>query len=189
METALVVSSVLLWLIVLANVFLTLALIRRLNANTPKQGLPVGASAPDFKAETLDGETATLATYTNLGRKVALLFISTHCAPCREILTALKGQGAEIQQANIELVLVSGDEREDTEALVAELDLDYPFLIAPRTSNTFFADYKISLTPSYGLIDQRKVRASGVPSVQAGGWKALLDTWTTVEASPAGERR
>lgn len=191
METALVISSVLLWLFVLANILLTLALVRRINANTPKpEGLPAGALAPEFKAERLNGETVTLATYTSPGHKVALLFLSTHCAPCREILTTLKEQRAATRQAGIELVLVSGDEREDTEALVAELGLDYPLLIAPRTSNPFFADYKIALTPSFCLLNQQgKVRASGIPSIPAGGWKALMDTWTIAEASPVGERR
>lgn len=190
METVLVISSVLLWLVVLANVFLTLALVRRLNANVPKpEGLPAGAPAPDFKAEMLNGETATLATYSSFNRKVALLFLSTHCVPCREILAKLKGQRAATQQAGIELVLVSGDEREDTEALVAELELDYPLLIAPQTSNTFFSDYKISMTPSFCLLDlQGKVATSGLPSIQAGGWKALIDTWATVGASPVGAR-
>jgi peroxiredoxin len=190
LETVLAISSLFLWLVVLANVFLTLALIRRINANAPKSvGLPAGTPAPDFKAEMLNGGTATLATYTGLNYKVAFLFISTHCGPCRDILTALRGQRVATQQAGIELVLVSGDEREDTEALVAELELDYPLLIAPQSSNTFFSDYKISMTPSFCLLDQqRKVQASGLPSVQAGGWKALIDTWAAVEASPAGAR-
>lgn len=191
METVLVISSLLLWLIVLANILVTLALVRRINASSPKpEGLPSGTSAPDFKAEKLDGETATLTTYTGLNHKVALLFLSTHCAPCRDLLAALKGQRAAVHHAGIELVLVSGDEREDTEALVAELGLDYPILIAPRSSNTFFADYKISLTPSFCLLNQQsKVQASGIPSIQVGGWKALIDAWATVEASPVGERR
>ena len=191
METVLVISSLLLWLIVLANLLLTLALIRRFNANTLKpQGLPAGAPAPDFKAETLNGETATLAAYTGLDHKVALLFISTHCAPCRELLTMLKGRGEATHHAGVELVLVSGDEREDTEALIAELKLDYPLLIAPQASNTFFADYKITMTPSYCLLDQQgKVQASDIASVQPGEWKALIDTWTAVEASPVGRRR
>lgn len=189
LETSLVISSVLLWLLVLANILLTLALIRRSNANTPKSvGLPAGTPAPDFKAEMLSGETATLATYTGLNHKAAFLFISSHCVPCRDILSALRGQRVAIQQVGIELVLVSGDEREDTEALVAELELDYPLLMAPQSSNTFFSDYKISMTPSFCLLDQQgKVRASGLASL-AGGWKALIDSWAAVKASPAGAR-
>lgn len=191
METLLIISSVLLWLVVLANVLLTLALVRRINANTPKpQGLPAGVSAPDFKAERLNGETVTLAAYTGLSHTIAFLFISTHCAPCRDILTTLKGHEAAARQAGIELVLVSGDEREDTEALRAEMELELPLLIAPRASNTFFTDYKISATPSFCLLNQQgKVQSSGIPSVQGGDWKALIDTWTTVEAFPVGERR
>lgn len=190
METALIVSSVLLWLVVLCNVLLTLALIRRINANAPTpQGLPAGTPAPAFTAETLNGETATLATYTGRGRNVALLFISTHCTPCREILGTLKGQAAAATLAGTEVVIISGDQREETEALIAEMELDAPFVLAPRGQNTCFADYHISATPSFCLLNHRgNVQACGIPSTQHGEWKALIDTWTTAEATLAGER-
>ena len=55
METALVVSSVLLWLVILLNLVLTLALVRRINTkrsdkSAPPEVLKTGQLAPDFTA-------------------------------------------------------------------------------------------------------------------------------------------
>ena len=196
LETALILSSVLLWLVVLCNILLTLALVRRVNANATKTnaldagGLNRDTLAPNFSAETLNGNLANLATYTNSDRQVAFLFISTHCEPCRTILTMLKEQGSRAIPSGTELVVVSGDEREPTEALVEELQVDWPVLIAPRANNTFFSDYKISATPSYCLINaQGKVQATGIASKQPEVWKALVNTWTSAHVPTVSERR
>src|SRR5262249_23071709 len=78
LETALVASVLVLWLVVLCNVLLTLALVRRLNhmgtGQPSAMGLKTGALAPDFTAYTLSGATTTRADF--LGRSVALVFVS-----------------------------------------------------------------------------------------------------------------
>lgn len=194
METTLLVSSVLLWLAVFFNLFLTFALIRRSNvsAHAGKPvfhgGLERGTEAPDFAAHTLSGETKTLASYR--GRRTAFVFFSAHCQPCRDLLSQLKRIEAKIRQANVDLVLISGDEREETEAIVTEMDIQFPLLIAPRTSNPFFDDYKIVNTPSHCFINpQGIVQASGLPVVQSGQWKALTEVWDKDEAYALSERR
>ena len=97
-ETVLIGSVALLWVLVLFNLVLTLGLVRRANANAGPQpmeeeGLEAGERAPDFTAETLDGEAVTLATYA--GRDVAFLFMSPFCGPCREKLPRHRGPGSE----------------------------------------------------------------------------------------------
>ncbi len=79
MERVLIVSSVLLWMVVLTNLLLTLALIRQRNTEPVSQGQrkdfggpPVGQSAPDFTAETLVH-----------GRVKAYAVSSTMAGPCR----------------------------------------------------------------------------------------------------------
>lgn len=191
METALSVSSILLWLTVLFNLFLTFALIRRSNATAKPVspgGLDVGAQAPDFTAQILDGKTKTLADYQ--GRKLALVFFSVQCQACRDLLSQLKHIEAEAQQINVDLLLVSRDERKATEALMAEIDVHLPVLIAPHPGHLFFDDYKVVHTPFYCFINpQGKVQASGLPVVQAGEWKALTTAWDTEQAAVLGERR
>src|SRR5581483_1123376 len=70
METFLLVNSVLVWIVVLANLVLTLALVRRVNAFPGSlagvgSGLPIGTPAPDFSLQTLTGQTVTLANFTS----------------------------------------------------------------------------------------------------------------------------
>jgi hypothetical protein len=113
----LLISSILLWLIVLFNLFLTFALIRRTNATSPPRGgLAAGIQAPDFTAQTLDGETKTLASYP--GHRTAFVFFSVHCQPCRALLAQLRLIKEQVQQTGGQLVLVSGDEHVETAALV-----------------------------------------------------------------------
>ena len=176
METALIVSSVLLWLVVVGNVLLTLALVRRINHTGANQssemGLKAGEAAPDFTAQTLSGATKTLADYAR--HSVALIFLSTGCRPCRERLPMLEKIGPEMRASGVELVLVSGDSLEETQALREEMGLQLPLLIAPRPENPFFEAYKVPGTPAFCLIDSEgNVSRSDILGPEFREWKLL----------------
>lgn len=176
METALITSSVFLWLVVIGNVLLTLALVRRLNhmgkLQTREGGLEAGEAAPDFTAQTLDGGTKTLADYA--GRSVAFAFISTTCRPCRDRLPMLERIGPEMRASGVDLVLISGDGREETQALRDEMDLRLPLLIAPRSENPFFEAYKVPGTPAFCLIDSEgNVSRANILGSDFQEWKQL----------------
>lgn len=163
-------------------------LVRRVNAQAASNqgidigGLEHGSSPPDFHAETLRGDQATLSTYTGRKRGVVFLFFSAHCGPCRDILATLKGGDAGLSRSGIDLVLVSGDEREHTEPLLKELQVNLPTLIAPREHNSFFTDYKISMTPSYCLLNEDgRVQHTGIPGSGEDAWQILLNSWKTSE--------
>lgn len=177
MEQVLVLSSVLLWIVVFCNLLLTLALVRRVNANPqPKEGLKEGLPAPDFTAETLSGEKVTLATYAQ--RDVAFVFIAPTCEPCREALPSYEALGPKAMQSGVDLVLVSMANAEQTRHFVNEFNIQLPILVAPRESNSFMQDYKLSTTPSYCLIDrQGKILSSGSANLRWGPWKALAEAW------------
>jgi peroxiredoxin len=185
LETGLVVSSVLLWVLVVLNLLLTLALIRRINASARAQKvdrLPAGTLAPDFTAQTLSGETVTRSTYA--GRNVAFLFISPGCQPCHEMLPTFEALGPKAARAGVDLVLVSNAEREATGALVDQ------FHLAPVNTNPFAQDYKSTTTPSYCLVnEQGKVQSAGYPSLSGGAWKAAVDAWDKQEHLVPSQRR
>ena len=194
MQTILVVSSILLWLVVLLNLLLTFGLVRRLNADQANgasastMGLKAGETAPDFTAQTLSGETVTLSSYA--GRNVAFVFISTHCTPCHEILPSLALLAPRAARAGVELVLVSSDEMEETHTFVEKEHISLPVLVAPIKNNAFMEDYKSMSTPSYCFIDgQSRVQSSGYPSLEWGGWKALADSWNKKDVPVASRRR
>lgn len=182
METALVISSIFLWLIVLANVFLTMALIRRINAE-PERGpaFETGPSletpAPDYVAMTLDGERTTLDDYA--GRPTTFVFVSPSCTPCHELLPSLKHLGPQARQAGAELVLVSSGTFEETKEIAQRLEGQIPVLVAPHEENTFFHDYNIKGTPSFcSLNEQGTVVATGYPGQSTPHWLKLTTDWS-----------
>lgn len=189
MEQFLVGSSMLLWIVVLCNLLLTLALIRRINAGEVAQakgGLKAGERAPDFTAETLGGEKVTLATYAQ--REVAFIFIAPSCNPCREALPRYDALKIKAAQSGVEIVLVSRGEREQTRALVEEFGIQLPVLIAPESRNPFMENYKLSMTPSYCLINrQGRVQSSGYPNLDGGIWKRFVTAKETSETKKASE--
>lgn len=176
MESISLVNTIMLWSVVLFNLLLTLGLIRRATSKAPRpiSGLDAGLSAPNFTAETLAGEHITLANYS--GKRVAFLFVGTHCGPCREAIPQYESLRDKANEVETELVLVSIDNIESTEELVRDLNIKLPVIVAPRLQNPFADDYKIAGTPSYCMIDnQGKVHSSGYPKVNDGDWKLLTD--------------
>lgn len=162
METILVVSSVLLWAAVLLNLLLTLGLARRIRTAIPvMESLKVGQKAPNFSAQTLQGQTLTLANYA--GRRTAFVFVSPHCKPCQEELPHLRELSSKARDFGTELVLVS-DEGEETTGPFAEGVVDgLTVLVAPRGRNPLFTDYKVPGTPSFYLLDAHgKVHGTGI---------------------------
>lgn len=175
LETALALSSVLLWLVVLVNVFLTLALIRRLNGtgqSLGEVGLKPGTTAPDFRAQTLQGVTKTLADYS--GKATVLIFVSPTCQPCRERVPMLQQTAVEASASGVEFVLISGGTMEETRAWDQEVGIQLPLLVAPQDQNPFFTDYQITSTPTFCLLGaDGSVLGSNNVGQRLDSWKLL----------------
>ncbi len=185
MDTFLAVNLIILWLMVLLNLILTLALVKKVNREgnerSIESGLKPGTKAPDFTGRTLDEKTVTLADFK--GKRFTLLFISPHCSPCKEKLPEYERLHAQSRKHGDELLLVSiFGTPEDVEAMVSEYKLTIPVLLAPSDSNAFANDYKVNGTPSYCVINEQVlVESSGHPfSVEGGEWKKLVDKWESV---------
>jgi peroxiredoxin len=181
METLLIVNALFVWIILGLNLLLTLVLVRRMNQGEgAQQGLAKKTPAPAFSAQTLGGETVTLASYA--GRAVALIFFSTSCEPCREEAPKLEALAPWARQAGVELALVSVDEVEETRRFVDEFKLTLPVLVAPQGSNTFKKDYQVPATPFYYLINARgTIQSAGYPNNPGGAWKKLADSWQATQ--------
>lgn len=176
MEMGLVIGLILLWIVVLLNLFLTLAIIRRLNLSSWQTGLRQGQIAPDFTAQTLSEESVTLQDYA--GHPTAFVFISTRCSHCEKLLPELESLGPHAMRAGINLVLVSDNQREEIQDYARRNNIHLPVLIAPRSENPFFQNYQVKGTPFYCYIDQQgKVQSAGHPHITEGAWKVLADDW------------
>lgn len=186
LETALVISSVFLWLIVLVNIFLSLALIRRLNRTGQsilEVGLKAGTTAPDFSAQTLQGITKTRADY--LGRAIVLIFVSPTCEPCRARLPMLQKTAVEARTSAVEFVLVSGGTLEETRAWNQEVDIRLPLLVATQDQNPFFKDYQITSTPTFCLVGtEGKVLGSNIVGQNLENWKLLAKAGSRASVVP-----
>ncbi|MBW4666736.1 MAG: TlpA family protein disulfide reductase [Cyanomargarita calcarea GSE-NOS-MK-12-04C] len=180
-----VVNSILLWIVVLLNLLLTIALIGRFNDISKHMsaftdidvGLEKGSLAPDFLAQTLTGETVTLADYAR--KVVSFIFISPHCSPCLEKIPKLNALAAKAKQAGVEILLVNTDgDKAETAAFVKKHNVALPVLIAPSESNSFASDYKAEATPSYCILNQDShVAAAGMFGP---GWEEQLTlAWAT----------
>jgi peroxiredoxin len=185
MQPLLVTNSVLLWIVVLLNLLLTIALIRRFNQMSTHLsaftdidvGLEKGSQAPDFQAQTLTGETVTLADYAR--KAVSFIFISPHCSPCLEKIPALNALAPKAKQAGVEIVLVNTDgDKAETAAFVEKHNVKLPVLIASMERNSFASDYKANATPCYCLLNpDGYVEAAGT---FAHGWEEqLTQVWAT----------
>lgn len=175
MESLLLVSSILLWLVVGVNLLLTVALIRRQRraAKRPEL-LPVGEDAPPFEAETPEGKPVTLADFHG-DDEIALVFVSPQCAPCLKKIPFFNKLHPLARRAGVRLFLVSDSDREATRTFVAEHGVTAPVLSAPRSANPFLEAYKIRGTPTYCLLDQeRKVKSTGFLD---GEWHELTAEW------------
>jgi peroxiredoxin len=179
---AIAASQIALWLVVLTNLVLTIAIIRRLNADggTSRAGLHVGAPAPSFSASTLDGKTITSK---DLRRRTVLLFLSPGCPPCTESLPEYVRLSAMSKSSGTELLIVSSGDAPSTRQMLAEARVQGDMLVAPRAENTFFDNYKISATPQFILVQDRRVLLSGAPFMASDTWKSLVNAWEQTERS------
>jgi peroxiredoxin len=76
-------------------------------------GLAVGASAPAFSLEDVQGETLTLDSLRQAGKPVVLLFTDPGCGPCNALLPDV-GRWQEQYQDKLTIALVSrGDPEEN----------------------------------------------------------------------------
>ncbi len=190
MNEFLIVSSLLLWAVVVFNLLLTLALVRRMNSLSPSgmsgrpETLKVGQPAPDFQAQSLHGETITLANFA--GRAVTFVFAAPHCNPCREEMPKLEALRPKARLAGMELVLVNDASIADALAMADEFHLTLPMLAASRASSDFMESYKAAGTPFYCVVSaEGKVQATGFLGK---AWRDMTAAWESAAAQPAGKK-
>jgi methylamine dehydrogenase accessory protein MauD len=163
----LLVSFITLWLIVLVLAFLLLGALRSLallrwrldqmEATTPRRvgrdGLKVGARAPDFALLGVDGAEVRLGDF--VGRKVFLVFTQSGCGPCHRVMPELN----RLQDAGVvQVLVVNNGEPEATRAWGIACRARFPVLVQENYSLS--KRYEILAAPFAFLIDERGVIAS-----------------------------
>lgn len=110
--------------------------------------------APDFKLQSLNGETVRLSDYA--GKKVLLNFWATWCPPCNEEAPHLQTIYESYQSAGVEILAVNvtnEDKNHDKiEQFVQQYALTFPTLL--DQSGEVSAKYRILTLPTTYFIDE-----------------------------------
>lgn len=184
----LVASQITLWLVVLANMGLTLVIIRRLSKEQrgTRPGLAVGDLAPEFTAETLMGEPLSRSDFQP---RTAFVFLAPGCPPCVESLPELMRLAKIAKSKGTDLVLVSSGDAASTRQLLAEAQVSGEMVVAPRTKHDFFERYRASSTPHFTLVENGKVVMAGAPYSSNQEWRTLVSDWENSDATALAANR
>jgi peroxiredoxin len=142
----------------------------------PRNGLAVGAEAPDFRLPLLNGGELSLSDYR--GRKRLLVFSDPHCGPCEQLLPALEEQARRGNGAHV--LMIGRGEVEANRAKAAQYGLTFPIMLQKQWEIS--REYALFGTPVGYLIDaEGRTMAEG-----AVGAEAILALLTRPEPSSNG---
>ena len=169
MTTALLISNVILWVLVVALAGIVAALIRQIGvlyervapagALSMAKGPAVGEAAPIVHTEDLAGAAHAVGAPDPAGRSTLLFFLSPTCPVCKELLPALRS-AAHHERDWLDVVLASDGPRAEHEAFVRTEGLDgFTYLLSAPLGVT----YQVAKLPYAVLIDGAGVlRAKGL---------------------------
>jgi len=184
------ISSTLLWVVLIFNLLLTLALVRSVNkmSSTYIDGerlkidtLQPGDTAPNFSALSLGGEEITLKDFNN--KTVAFIFVSSKCEPCKTRIPEIEKVFPAAKDAGIEFVFVTNDDFDEANDFFGALNGNIKTLMVPKQNNAFRDEYKIFGTPSFCLVNSKGI-------IQEIGffdqkWTSLVMEWVEIAIEKA----
>jgi thiol-disulfide isomerase/thioredoxin/uncharacterized membrane protein YphA (DoxX/SURF4 family) len=141
-------------------------------------GLPRGTTAPDFALTVVRGDVGSLRELLEAGRPTVLVFVSTSCGPCLQMLPAL-GRWQQSLHGPVTLAALFSGESTEVERLVDEHQLEAALA---QHNDEVFRLYDLRATPSAVLIERdgriAGAAAEGLPAIEA-----LIRSALTQEAS------
>ncbi len=167
--TALVISNIVLWIVVLGLLVVVLALTRQLGVLheriTPvgalmlNKGLTVGEQAPTLDVEDLAGTRLRVGAPRSDGKSTLLLFVSPTCPVCKSLLPIVKSSGKD-ERGWLDIILASdGDPNEHREYVRANGLSNVAYVVSAPLGMT----YQVSRLPFAALLDEGGVlRARGL---------------------------
>jgi methylamine dehydrogenase accessory protein MauD len=167
--TALAVSNVVLWVLVVILAAVVLALVRQIGVLHERiapagalmlhRGLTVGDPAPQLEVADLDGRSHQVGNARTDGRSTLLLFVSPSCPVCKALLPAVKASRRD-ERRWMDVLLAGDGERSEQQAFVREQGLEgIPFVVSAPLGLA----YQVSRLPFAALLDEQGVlRARGL---------------------------
>ena len=167
--TALAISNIILWLVVLALLVVVLALTRQVGvlheriapagALMINRGLTVGEQAPTVDVVDLNGQPLRVGDARADGLSTLLLFLSPTCPVCETLLPVLKSSRRS-EQSWLRIVLASdGEPAVHREFIQSHGLTEFPYVVSAPLGMT----YQVSRLPFAALLDAAgKLRARGL---------------------------
>jgi methylamine dehydrogenase accessory protein MauD len=167
--TALAVSNIVLWIVVLALLVVVFALTRQIGllheriapagALMVNRGLNVGEQAPVVEVQDLEGRPLRVGAGRPDGLSTLILFLSPTCPVCESLLPVLKSTRRD-EQKWLQIVLASDGEPGQHREFVRQNGLgDFPYVMSAPLGMT----YQVSRLPFAALLDAAgKLRARGL---------------------------
>jgi len=167
--SALVMSNVLLWVLVLVLAVVVLALARQVGvlherispagALMLNRGLTVGEPAPALEVADLEGRAHRVGSPRSDGRSTLLLFVSPTCPVCKTLLAAVKSSSRD-ERAWMDVILASDGDRAEQSEFVRAQGLDgIPYVVSAALGLA----YQVSRLPFAALLGERGIlRARGL---------------------------
>jgi methylamine dehydrogenase accessory protein MauD len=167
--SALAISNVVLWILVLVLSSVVLALARQLGvlheriapagALMLNRGLTVGEPAPVLEVADLEGRAHRVGSPRPDGRSTLLLFVSPSCPVCKSLFAAVKSSASD-ERSWMDVILASdGDRSEQLEFVRAQGLGGIPYIV----SSALGLAYQVSRLPFAALLDEQGIlRARGL---------------------------
>ena len=167
--TALAVSNVALWIVVLALLAVVLALTRQVGvlheriapagALMINRGLTVGEKVPVIEVLDLNGQGLKVGAQRNDGLSTLILFLSPTCPVCESLLPVLQSSRKH-EKSWLQIVLASdGDPAAHREFVRSHGLLEFPYVVSAPLGMT----YQVSRLPFAALLDPAgTLRARGL---------------------------
>lgn len=167
--SALAISNIVLWLMVIAQSIVIWALVRQLGvlheriapvgALMLRQGPKVGEPAPRVDVTDLDGRQHSIGAAREDGRSTLLVFVSPTCPVCKALLPVLKSSRLS-EREWLDVMLASDGDTTSHERFIAAHGLQQlPYVNSPALGMTF----QVSRLPYAIIVDEQGVlRARGL---------------------------
>ena len=167
--SALAISNIVLWVLVLVLAAVVLALARQVGvlheriapagALMLNRGLTVGEPGPALEVADLAGRAHRVGSPRADGRSTLLLFVSPSCPVCKSLLAAVKSS-AKDERAWMDVILASDGDRAEQSEFVRTQGLDgIPYVVSAALGLA----YQVGRLPFAALLDERGIlRARGL---------------------------
>jgi methylamine dehydrogenase accessory protein MauD len=167
--TALAISNVVLWIVVLALLAVVLALTRQVGvlheriapagALMINRGLTVGEKAPVIDVVDLNGQRLKIGSERDDGLSTLILFLSPTCPVCDSLLPVLQSSRKHEKSWLLIVLASDGDPRAHQEFVRSHGLLEFPYVVSAPLGMT----YQVSRLPFAALLDPAgTLRARGL---------------------------